>query len=84
MFWLNQNKDIAKHVHSCVPCQTVSNSQGKEPAVPIEVPSRPWKILGMDIFAQGNKYNILIADYYSKFPYVQKMSSISSKEASLP
>ena len=41
MFWPNINKDIAKHVHSCVPCQTISNSQQKEPAIPIEVPSRP-------------------------------------------
>ena len=34
----------------------------------------------MDIIVQGNKYYLLIAHYYRKFPYVQKMSSISSKE----
>ena len=80
MFWPNINKDIAKHVHSCVPCQTFSNLQQKEPAIPIEVPHRLWKLLGMDIFVQGNKYYLLVADYYSQFPYVQKMSSISSKK----
>ena len=79
-FWPNINKDIAKHVHSRVPCQTISNSQQKEQAIPIEVQSRPWKVLGMDIFAQGNKYYLLVTDYYSKFLYVQKISSISSKE----
>ena len=68
------------NAHFCVLCQTISNSQQKEPAVPIEVPSRPWKVLVMDIFVQGNKYYLLIADYYSKFPYAQKMSSISSKK----
>ena len=80
MFWPNINKDITKHVHSCVPCQTISNSQQREPAIPIESPSRPWKVLGRDIFVQGNKYFLLVADYYSKFPYIQKSSSISSKE----
>ena len=80
MFWPNINKDIAKHVHSCVPCQPISNSQQKEPAIPIELPRRPWKVLGNNIFIQGNKYELLIADYNSKFMYVQKMSSISSKE----
>ena len=48
MFW--PNIDIAKHVHSCVLCQTVSNSQQKEPAIPIEVSSRPWEVLGMDMY----------------------------------
>ena len=72
MFWPNINKIIAKHVHSCVPCQTISNSQQNEPTSPIDVPSRPWKVLGIDIFVQGNKYYLLTADYYSKFPYVQK------------
>ena len=80
MFWPNINKDIAKYVNSCVPCQTISNSQQKEPAIPIKVPSRTWKVLGIDIVVQGNKYYLLIADYYSKFPYVLKISRISSKE----
>ena len=80
MFWPNKNKDIAKHVHSCVPYQTIHNSQQKEPTIPIEVTSRPWKVLGIDIFVQANKYYFLIADYYSKFCFVQKKSNISSKE----
>ena len=45
----------------------MSNSQQIEPAIPIKVPSRPWKALGMDIFVQGNKYYLLVADYYSIF-----------------
>ena len=27
-------------------------------------------VLGMDIFVLGNKYYLLVTDYYSKFPYV--------------
>ena len=44
MYWPTINKDLAKHIHSCVPFQTISNSQQNEPAIPIEVPSRPWKV----------------------------------------
>ena len=65
---------------SWVPCQTISNSQQKEAAIPTEVPSRSLKVLGMDIFVQGNKYYLFVTDYYRKFPYVQKISSISSTE----
>ena len=35
MLWPNINKDIAKHVHSCVPCQTNSKSQQKETVIHI-------------------------------------------------
>ena len=80
MFWPNINKNLVKHVHLCVPCQPISNSQQKEPAIPIEAPCRSWKVLGMDIFVQGTKYYLSIADYHSNFPYIQKMSSISSEE----
>ena len=34
----------------------------------------------MNISVQCNKYYLLVADYNSKFPYIQKISSISSKE----
>ena len=59
---------------------TISNSQQKEPVIPIELPSRLWKVLGMDIFVQGNKYYLLVVHYFNNFPYVQKMSGIFSKE----
>ena len=50
MYWIDIGKQIEDNVLHCVPCQTHSKSQEKEPASPVEVPSRPWQKLRMDIF----------------------------------
>ena len=41
MYWIGTGKQIEDHVLHCVPCQTHSRSQKKEPAIPVEIPSRP-------------------------------------------
>ena len=41
MYWIGIGKQNEDHVLHCVPCQTHSRSQQKEPAIPVEVPSRP-------------------------------------------
>ena len=80
MSWPGMSKQIAKYIHSCAPCQTISNSQQKELAIPMEVPCRPWKVLGMDFFMHKSKWYLLVDDYYSKFSYVLQMSSVTSKD----
>ena len=80
MFWPVISKHIAQYIHPCAPCQTISNSQQKELAIPMEVPCRPWKVLEMDFFMHKSIWYLLVADYYSKFPYVIQMSSMTSKD----
>ena len=80
MYWIGIGKQIEDNELCCVPCQTHSRSQQKEPAIPIEVPSRPWQKLGMDIFFQGSHWYVTIADYYSKYPWIKKLEAMSSKE----
>ena len=62
MFWPGISKQIAKYIHSCAPCQTISNSQQKELAIPMVVPCRPWKVLGMDFIMCKSKWYLLVAD----------------------
>ena len=71
MYLIAIGKQIEDHVLHCVPCQTYSRSQQKVPAIPIEVPSRPWQKLGMDLFLQGDDLHVIIADYYSKYPWIE-------------
>ena len=73
MYW------IEDHVLHCVPCQIHSRSQQKEPAIPVEVPSRPWQKLGMDLFFQGSRWYVIIADYYSEYPWIKKLAAISTE-----
>ena len=60
--------------------QTISKSQQKEPAIAMEIPNRPWQRLGVDIFFQGGKWYLWIADYYSKFPIIHLLPSLTSKD----
>ena len=50
LYWIGLNKEIENYVIRCEPCQTISRSQQKEPAIAMEIPNRPWQRLGVDIF----------------------------------
>ena len=63
MNWIGIDTQIKGHVLHCVPHQTHSRLQQKEPPVPVEVPSRLWQKLGMDLFFQGSHWYVIIADY---------------------
>ena len=39
------------------------------------VPSLPWFKLGVDIFEHRSHHYLLVADYFSKFPLVKKLTS---------
>ena len=63
MYWIGIGKQIEYHMLHCEPCQIQGRLQQKEPAIPVEVPSRPWQKLGMDLFFQGCHCYVIIADY---------------------
>ena len=39
------------------------------------VPSLPWFKLGVDIFEHRSHHYLLVADYFSKFPVVKKLTN---------
>ena len=80
MYWSTINEEIADLFQSCVPYQTICAFQEKEPAILMEVPNRPRKTLGIDLFLHNSKYYLYIADYYSKFPWVQIPSATCTKD----
>ena len=59
MYWIGINREIEEHVMQCEPCQVYSNSQQKEPAISMEVPSRSWERIGADLFMQGGSSSSL-------------------------
>lgn len=74
VFWSNINKDIDNITSSCTLCQQFQNSLGPETLLQHELPTRPWQILGTDLFHFDNGTYLIIADYYSKFQFVRKLS----------
>ena len=57
----------------CEVCQMFSRSQQRETLLPNEVPQGPWEKLGIDFFEFQSTTHLLIADYYSRFPVIQKV-----------
>ena len=77
-YWPNINKDIDELVRSCTTCQELANANMKEPLIPHEVPTLPWKKLATDLFEIDGRNFLLICDYFSKYPLVAEMKTTSS------
>ena len=78
VWWPGIYKDIEQKVATCAACQTHQNSQSKEPMIPQETPPRPWHTFGSDLFFWNNMWYLLITDYYSKFPFIRRLPSLTS------
>ena len=65
-------------VKTCPLCQEFQESNVKEPLLPTEVPNGPWEVIGTDLFEIKGKMFIIVSDYYSRFPLVKQLSSITS------
>ena len=45
------------------------------------VPTRPWQVLGTDLFSFKGENFLIIADYYSKFPFIRKLPVLCTSAA---
>jgi len=73
VFCKNLNIDIEEMTKSCTICKELQPKQAREPLIQTEVPPRPWHTVRTDIFFLDNDEFLLIADYYTKYPFVRKI-----------
>ena len=71
VFWNGINDDIAKCVAKCPICQEEASSQRKEPLVQKDIPPRAWHTISADFFDLMGKEYLLVADHFSKFPFIK-------------
>ena len=72
-FWPGIYQDIEASVQKCEVRQESRHKQAIETSEPHEVPTRPWQVIGTNLFSWfGEKY-LLLCDYYSKVPTVKKI-----------
>ena len=79
VYWPNITTDITNMVNSCEICQHHQPLQQKETLLPHKLPTRSWHVIGSDLFYIDSIHNLLVADYYTKFPFVRKMKSTTSQ-----
>ena len=73
VYWSNMNADIEEMVDKCGTCQEAQHTQQREPIVQHEVPTRAWQTVGTGLFSIGQRNHLIIADYYSKYPFVKEV-----------
>ena len=91
VFWPWISDDVRNAVKSCDVSQQFKPAQQKEPLVLHDVAGLPWFKLGVIIFEHRSNHCLhclLVADFFSKFPIVKKLtrelSSRAENSKSLP
>ena len=83
MYWPGINSDIEQFVATCQPCLKYAALNKKHPEkknqLGQEIPVTPWMKLGTDIFTLDGANYLLLVDYTSKFPVMQKLTSMTGK-----
>ena len=74
VYWPSIDADIESLIKYCETCQEHQRTQQKETLIQHEVPTRPWEVLGTDLFFFEDENYLIIADYYSKFFFIRKIS----------
>ncbi|KAL7858896.1 hypothetical protein SRHO_G00140430 [Serrasalmus rhombeus] len=79
MYWPRINHDIANEVSDCSTCQRYQSSNPAEPLKPHTVPNRPYQKVGADLFECAGKVYIVVTDYYSLYPEVSRLNTITAE-----
>ena len=72
VYWVNINHDIESHIKNCTTCLTFQQTQPKDKIIHHDILTKPWEVIGADMFTLNNKHNLCIIDYHSKFPIIKK------------
>ncbi|XP_037075849.1 uncharacterized protein K02A2.6-like, partial [Pollicipes pollicipes] len=81
VYWPGINRDIERETAKCETCQKHMRSQQKEPMTQMELPTRPWQIIGTDLFHLNYQTYLAVADYSSKFPTVRRIPGHCTSKA---
>lgn len=76
-WWPGVSADISEMVRRCPVC-VKERKERREPLIPLEFPTRPWQRLGVDLFMKNGKWHLLVVDYYSRYPEVVEVSSLTA------
>jgi len=77
VWWPGVTKQIQEFVNKCPVC-VKQKPPPKEPLISSPLPKHPWEKIATDLFVLNGKHYLLIADYYSRYPEVIKLTSTTS------
>ena len=78
VFWPGMSAAIIEKIENCSVCLENQPSQQRERLKPHEIPPLPWAKVGTDILHKNGHNYIIVVDYYSKWPELTKLNSMTS------
>jgi predicted Fe-S protein YdhL (DUF1289 family) len=77
-YWPGMTSEIRDHVTQCELCRRHDRIQSKEPMILRELPSRPWQMIAVDLFAHAGKQYLVMVDYYSDYFEIEQLATVSA------
>uniref|UniRef100_A0A8C6M7K5 Gypsy retrotransposon integrase-like protein 1 n=1 Tax=Nothobranchius furzeri TaxID=105023 RepID=A0A8C6M7K5_NOTFU len=77
VWWPELSSQLQQLVADCETCAKV-RQQPRETLMPTEFPTRPWELVGADLFEWSNSQYLVAVDYYSQYIEIAKLSSTTS------
>ena len=78
VYWQGTDTDIADYVRCCTTCAKYKTLQTVQPMLPCDIPDGPWQEIAANYFTHSNKNYLLIADTFSKYPFLYAIHSKTS------
>ena len=76
VWWPNVSTEVEKYIQHCPECLKMTPS-AVQPLIQTPLPSCPWEI-GADLFQLDKGVYLVVADYFSRFVEVLKLTSTTS------
>ena len=77
--WPGLRRQLEEVIKKC-PTFIKQHVNTTEPAIPSELPDRPWQKVAADLFELKNQHNLLVIDYFSRYAEVAKLSHTTSPD----
>ena len=77
VWWPGVSKKMEQMVLQCPVCAKAAQVH-KEPLIASQLPAYPWQVAGSDLFELEGEHHILVVDYFSRYPEVNKLKSTNS------
>ena len=74
-YWSRMDANIAKYIKQCRICTQYKATQAMQPMIPRDIPVGPWQDLATDVFKHKNTEYLIIADTFSKNPFIYRTTS---------
>ncbi|KAJ1526442.1 hypothetical protein ONE63_009576 [Megalurothrips usitatus] len=78
VWWPGVSEDVRRTCADCEICAQ-HRPQPVEPLMPSPVPERPWQRVAADLCQRGADHYLVVVDYYSRYPEVAKLGSLTSQ-----